>query len=200
VKVHITKKTLSDFVFLLLLCVTWFLIGWTVQSRRASNPEVALVEQVREQLLSEYPDEVPSSRELTYAAIRGMLRRVGDSQAALLEPVASQRFWDDFGGRSGVIGLFPELQDGEMVVSVIFPGDPADQAGLQVGDVILSVDGVEFDEETSGAEAALLIRGPVGVPAHFVVRRGTKILELAPVRQERTIVEAQMLDIVRLHT
>jgi carboxyl-terminal processing protease len=193
-KVQITKKTIADFVFLLILCAAWFLIGWTVQSRRSPNPEVALIEQVREQLLSEYPGEVPASRELTYAAIRGMLRHVGDPQAALLEPVVSQRFWDDFGGRSGVIGLFPERQDGEMVVSVVFPGEPAEQAGLQVGDVILSVDGVEFDAETSSTEAALLIRGPVGVPAHFVVRRGEGILELDPVRQERTIVEAQMLD------
>lgn len=40
----------------------------------------------------------------------------------------------------------------------------------------------------------MLIRGPVGVPAHFVVKRGEEILSFDPVRRERTIVSAQMLD------
>ncbi len=192
---QVTRKQITNFFFLLVLCATWFLIGWIVRGRRPPDADAALIEQARAQLLSEaYPGEVPSSRELTYAAIRGMLRRVKDSHAALLTPPISQRYWDDFAGRSGVIGLFPEIQDGDMVVSVVFPGEPADQAGLRPGDVILSVDGVAFDENTSSAETALLIRGPVGNPARFVVRRGQEILEFNPIRQLRTIVEAQMLE------
>jgi carboxyl-terminal processing protease len=188
------KKQATNFIFLLVICATWFLIGWTIRGRRPPNADVELVEQVRRQLLSEQLGKVPSSRELTYAAIRGMLGSVDDSQAALVTPPTSHRFLDDYYGNSGVIGMFPERLDGEMTVSVIFPGEPADQAGLRVGDVILSVDGVEFDVHTSSKEVSLLIRGPVGVPAHFVVRRGDEILELYPVRQVRTIVEAQMLD------
>jgi carboxyl-terminal processing protease len=187
-------KKATNFIFLLILCTTWFLIGWILRDRRPPDADVVLIEQVRHQLLSEHPGEIPSSRELTYAAIRGMLGRLDDPQAALLTPPISHRFWDDFHGNSGVIGLFPERLDGEMTVSVVFPGEPADQAGLRVGDVILSVDGVEFDAHTSSTEASLLIRGPVGVPARFVVRRGDEILELYPVRQVRTIVEARMLD------
>ena len=76
----------------------------------------------------------------------------------------------------------PYLQDGQIVVSVVFPGESADQAGLRVGDVILAVDGVEFDADTSDAEAILLIRGPVGTPAHFVVKRGEEILQFNPIR------------------
>jgi carboxyl-terminal processing protease len=193
------KKQATNFIFLLIICATWFFIGWTVRSRRPPDADATLIEQVRQQLLAEHPGEVPSNRELTYAAIRGMLGSVDDPQAALLTPPVSQRFWDDFNGNSGVIGLFPEKLGGEMVVSVVFPGEPADQAGLRVGDVILSVDGVKFDAQTSNAEAALLIRGPVGVPARFVVRRGDEVLELNPVRQVRTIVEAQMLDSGIMH-
>jgi carboxyl-terminal processing protease len=188
----ITKKHVTNFVTLLLLCATWFAIGWIVRSQRL-GPEIGLVEQVRQQLLSEYPGELPTTRELTYAAIRGMLRRVGDPHAALFEPVVGQRFQDDFAGRAGVIGLYPEKRDGQMLVGVVFPGEPADQAGLREGDVILAVDGVEFDEDTTSAEAILLIRGPVGTAAHFVVRRGEEILQFDPIRQERTIVSARML-------
>ena len=80
-----------------------------------------------------------------------------------------------------------------MAVSVIFPDEPAGQAGLQVGDVILAVDGVEIDTDTSNAEATLLLRGPVGTPARFVVRRGKETLKFDPIRKERTIVSAHML-------
>ncbi len=187
------RKKITNAVLLLLIAATWFLIGWTVRSWRL-GPDVILVEQARQKLLSQYPGELPTSRELTYAAIRGMLRQVGDPHAALFEPSISQRFWDDFRGQSGTIGLYAEPLNGEIVVSVVFPGEPADQAGLRPGDVVLSVDGVEFDDTATAAEVQLLIRGPVGAAAHFVIRRDQEILEFDPVRQERLIAEARMLD------
>jgi carboxyl-terminal processing protease len=189
---RMTRKQVTNFSTLLLLCAIWFAIGWIVRGLRL-GPEIGLVEQVRQQLLAEYPAELPSTRELTYAAIRGMLRRVGDPHAALLEPAVSQRFQDDFAGRAGVIGLYPEKENEQMVVSVVFAGEPADRAGLREGDVILAVDGVEFDEDTTSVEAILLIRGPVGTAAHLVVRRGKEVLQFDPIRQERTIVSARML-------
>lgn len=193
-EIHITRKHVVESMFLLFLCAVWFLIGWLVRGWR-QGPDVALVEQARQQLLSKhYPGQELARRDLTYAAIEGMLRHTGDPHAALFEPPASERFEDDFAGRSGVIGLFPEVRDGEMVVSLVFPGEPADRAGLRPGDVILSVDGVEFDETITGPEASLLIRGPVGTSANFVVTRGDETLSFNPVREEREIVSARMLE------
>lgn len=189
---RMTRKQVTNFSTLLLLCAIWFAIGWIVRGLRL-GPEIGLVEQARQQLLAEYPAELPSTRELTYAAIRGMLRRVGDPHAAIFEPAVSQRFQDDFAGRAGVIGLYPEKENEQMVVSVVFAGEPADRAGLREGDVILAVDGVEFDEDTTSAEAILLIRGPVGTAAHLIVRRGKEVLQFDPIRQERMIVSARML-------
>jgi carboxyl-terminal processing protease len=196
-KTRSTRKEVLNLAALLLICATWFAIGWIARGAQPtaaqSGPEIELVEQAQHLLMSEHVGEVPPARELTYAAIRGMLRKIDDAHAALLTPPVSQRFDDDFAGSSGVIGLFPERQDEQIVVSVVFPGEPADQAGLRVGDVILAVDGVGFNADTSDAEAILLIRGPVGTPAHFVVQRGEEILEFEPIRQERRIVEARML-------
>ncbi|MGD2205376.1 MAG: S41 family peptidase [Anaerolineae bacterium] len=189
---QITRKRVTNLLALLLLCATWFAIGWIVRGWRL-GPEIGLVEQVRYHLLNEHPDEVPPTRELTYAAIRGMLHKIDDPHTALIVPPVSQRFEADFAGQSGVIGLYPEEQDGQMVVSVVFPGEPADQAGLQPGDIILSVDGVTFDQDTSAAETALLLRGPVGQPAHIVVRRDQELLQFDPIRQPRPIVKYEML-------
>jgi carboxyl-terminal processing protease len=190
--IPITRKQVVNLGALILICGAWFAIGWVVRGLQLS-PDVQMVEQVRQRLLAEHPGPTPSTRELSYAAIRGMLGQVDDPYSALITPPISARFWDDFAGRSGVIGLFPERLDGEMVVSVVFPGEPAHTAGLRVGDVILSIDDVVIDRETSDAEVILLVRGPVGQPAHFVVRRGDEILEFSPVREERSIVSSRML-------
>ena len=199
-KIQIAKKRVTNFVLLVVICVAWFLIGWIVRGLWDANriaqveTEVALIEQVRQRLLSECPDGPLATRELTYGAIRGMLRQTGDPYAALLEPPVAQRFWDDFAGESGIVGLHLEEECGQLLVGGLSPGEPAEQAGLRPGDVILAVDGVEFDDATTGTEASLLIRGPVGEPAHILVRRGEETLDFYAARREREIVSSQMLE------
>ncbi|HLF26754.1 MAG TPA: S41 family peptidase [Anaerolineae bacterium] len=192
-KIKLTRKHLTDFVFLLILSAVWFLIGWFVRGW-SLGPEVVLVEQARQELLTAYPGEAPTSRDLTLAAIRGMLRLTADPYAALLEPEASARFQVDFDGDNGTIGLSPEVRDGKIVVANLLPGDPAERAGLRVGDVLLSVDEVEFDEATTYTEASLLVRGPIGAPAHIVAQRDGATLTFDPVRRKRVFATAEMLD------
>jgi carboxyl-terminal processing protease len=177
---------------LLLLCAIWFAIGWLVCTWRQGT-EVQLVEQVRQVLLNEHLGQVPTSRALSYAAIRGMLREIDDPHTALLEPEVSQRFQADFAGESGVIGLFPERQGDHMVATVVFPGEPAYEAGVRQGDIILSIDGVTIDKDTADAEVILLVRGPVDAPAHIQVQRGDEILDFSPIRHERQILSSRML-------
>lgn len=186
-------------LYLVLICGVWFAIGWVLRGYLGNGTlstatESALLAQVRQLLKAEYYGELPSDRALTYAAIRGMLRRTGDPYAALLEPEVSQRFEADFAGQTGVIGLVPAVKDGQMVVEVVFSGDPADQAGLKPGDVLLEVDGVQLDPYFTASEVGLLIRGPVGTPVHLVVQRGDQVLQFDPVRQERVVVEQQLLE------
>jgi len=200
VKTRITRKHITNFILVATICVAWFLIGWIVRGWRDTKqimqmgPEIALIEQARQQILSEYPGESLTTRELTYAAVRGMLRHTRDPYATLLEPAVAQRFWDDFAGRSGIVRLSLKAQCGQILVDTVSPGGPADQAGVRPGDIVLGVDGVEFDDATTSTEASLMIRGPVGEPAHIIVRRDKEILEFYPVRQERIIVSSQILE------
>ena len=192
-KVHVTREQVSRLAWMFVLCGVWFLIGWFARGWLMGS-EVILVEQARQVLLSEEPGEMPTSRELTHAAIRGMLERTDDSYAALFEPDISRRYADDLAGQSGITGLVAAGHNGELVVGWVMPGGSADRAGLRVDDTILSVDGVEIDDSTTELEASLLIRGPLDVPAHFVVKRGGQVLEFDVMRQERPVVSTQMLE------
>ena len=191
-KKQFSKDSALNLVFLVIVSAAWFAIGWFLRDR-ALSPDIILIEQVRQHLLSDSPLALPATRELTYAAINGMLKRSGDTHAALLTPELSARYRDDFAGQSGVIGLAPEVQNGQIVATVVFAGEPAAEAGIKEGDIILSVDGVQFDENTTSAEVGLLVRGPVGQPARMTIQRGDAVLNFAPIRKPRTIVSSKML-------
>ena len=61
------------------------------------------------------------------------------------------------------IGIFTKLIDGKTFVSAVFPGLPADKAGLLLGDEIVSADGAPFEpvasfRNRSGKTVALKVR------------------------------------------
>ncbi len=185
---------LQEIVLILVLSIAWFLIGWTLRSYSQSS-DVVLVDQARQLLQDEYPAQVPDNQQLMYAAIQGMLDGIKDPYAQLLEPAVGQAYLADLAGNSGVIGLSPQRGDGHIVIDQVFPGQAADRAGLKAGDVILSVDGVTFDESMTEAQAAMLhMAGPIGTTAHFVIKRGSEVMNIDVTRQEKTLVVSRMLD------
>ncbi|MCA9928009.1 MAG: PDZ domain-containing protein [Anaerolineales bacterium] len=187
------KIKIKETAVSLLIAAVWFAIGW-VANGRLQKSDTALFEQVQMGLTEHDVNEMPSSREMTYGAIRGMVAEINDPHAAFLEPEMAARFQQDFNGLTGVTGFLPELVNGEWIVTVVLPGDPADLAGLMVGDVIISVDGVSFTPTLSALEASLLLRGPANKPAEVIVRRGDETLTLTPVRKPRPLVsEGNML-------
>ncbi len=62
------------------------------------------------------------------------------------------------------IGIFTKAIDGKTFISAVFPGMPADKAGLSAGDEIVAADGKPFEPVGS-------FRGKVGEPVALKVRR-----------------------------
>lgn len=183
---NLSRKKFSEMAWIVLLSAVWFGIGW-VANGRFQPTDQALFNQVLNGLSANQMGEIPDSRELTYAALRGLVNHLDDPHAAFLEPAIADRFQADFAGQTGVIGLFPEFLDGQWVASVVLPEQTAAQAGLQPGDVLLAIDGVPVTAATNSAELTLLIRGPIGEPAQIVVERNGTELLFTPIREERIV-------------
>jgi carboxyl-terminal processing protease len=79
---------------------------------------------------------------LTYGAMGGMVDALGDTgHSRFLSPEMVQAQHDFTTGQFEGIGAYVEMKDGHVVIVAPMDGSPAQQAGLQPGDVILKVDG-----------------------------------------------------------
>jgi carboxyl-terminal processing protease len=130
--------------------------------------------------------------ELGNASLQGMVRelrrRHEDRFSEYFSPEALDSFNEQIEGHFSGIGLsVVEVPKGLRVASV-FPRSPAQQAGIEVGDTIVSVEGESIAGESS-AEATKKIKGPEGTVVTIGVRdaKGGKVRRLTLTRAEVTL-------------
>jgi carboxyl-terminal processing protease len=103
-------------------------------------------------------------------ALAAMARSVNEGHTAYLTPAQYKEFVAYLRGdlRYGGIGVRPRRP--EVTVAEVFPGSPAEKAGLAPGDLIRQVDGQSTLGKTL-EEVAQLIRGPEGSTVTIDVER-----------------------------
>jgi len=191
---------------LLIISLIWFAMGWQLHSWRSTAlapaplaPAQARILKAQTLLLnhqlrgSNVPTGIQAADALSEAAIDGMLAWSQDAHADLYGPAAAARYELDVKGLTGVPGYWFEIVDGEMVVTDVPAGTPAAAAGLQVGDILVSADGVIFNEHNAGNEASFLQRGPIGSMLDLQIRRGDEILSFQIPRQPQQFVRSRIL-------
>ncbi len=115
--------------------------------------------------------DVPGEPDRVYGAIRGMVNSYGDENTAFIEPSRAAIFREDVSGSFEGIGAAVRMDDmGHLVIAEPFAGQPAAEAGLQRGDVVLAVDSTPL-QGLSLYEAIGLIRGPAGTTVVLTVFR-----------------------------
>ncbi len=115
--------------------------------------------------------------------VRGLRRHYSDRFSDYFSPEALARFNEEIEGHFSGIGLtVTGVKDGLRVTSV-FKGSPAERAGVEVGEAIVSVDGRSIAGLDSDAAIAL-IKGPEGTEVTIGVR-GQKKSEVRQVRLTR---------------
>lgn len=121
-------------------------------------------------VLNERPDTV-SADALYEMAARGMLERLGDPYAELYSARQLAEFQrESLRNRYGGLGMGVERLEDTVTVTRVYPGTPAEGAGVRVGDRIVEVDGTDVvGWETSQVTARLL--GTPGTGVNVVFRR-----------------------------
>jgi carboxyl-terminal processing protease len=134
--------------------------------------DAALFNEAWELLKKQFYGNLPEGEQITHDAIKGVVDRLGDSHTAFVDPEEAALLNADMEGHFEGIGARVDLAEGGGVeIKYLFAEQPAEKAGLEVGDVIVAVDG----KSVTGlglTEAITLIRGPRGSTVHLKVRRG----------------------------
>jgi len=87
---------------------------------------------------------------LVEGAVEGIISSVGDSFTSYTNTDATQSFNEKINGSYEGIGCsVANYLDGSIVVVSVFEDSPAKKAGLEVGDIILKVDGESYEGKTS---------------------------------------------------
>lgn len=127
--------------------------------------------------------------ELGNASLQGMVRelrkRHGDRFSEYFSPESLESFNQQIEGRFSGIGLSVIGVKQGLRVAQVFPRSPADEAGIEPGDTVVSVEGESIAGQNS-TEATEKIKGPEGTEVTIGVRDGKsgKVRELTITRAE----------------
>ncbi|MCB0214147.1 MAG: S41 family peptidase [Anaerolineae bacterium] len=130
--------------------------------------------------------DVLDAKRLTYGAINGFIQALGDEgHTRFLTPEEVKQQRTNISGKFFGIGAQVGLEDGLPVIVAPFDGSPADEAGVQAGDIIIEVDGTDVTG-LSLNETISMIRGEKGTEVVLTIFRPeiNESLEITIVRDE----------------
>ncbi len=136
-----------------------------------------------------------SYRELTYAALRGMLSSL-DPHSQFMEPEPFKEMQDDTRSRYDGLGLVVSTQTGVLAVVTPIDGGPAAKSGILSGDVIVKING-QPTEKLQVNEAVGMLKGKLNEKITLtVLRPGTR--EVKDHVLTRTEIKVESVKDVRL--
>ncbi|MEZ4591655.1 MAG: PDZ domain-containing protein [Chloroflexota bacterium] len=167
-------KNVFATVLLLLLAASAFVAGYFtndfVEMRRGEvtvatddAQEFGLFWEAWGHVQDNFIGELPTSKELTYGAIRGSVALLGDPYTFFVEPVEREIERQTLQGTFGGVGAaVTRPEEGGPILLEPIPGNPAAEAGILSGDELVAVDGETITPEMTVEEVANLVRGEKG--------------------------------------
>ena len=146
---------------------------------------VALFVEALRAVQDDYVDqEVVDPEEQTYGAIKGMIDSLGDEgHTRFLSPEEVEKSREAVSSTYVGIGVRLEEKDDEIVVKASMDGSPAEETGIQSGDVLVAVDGESIKGEEF-EEIGQKIRGPEETYVDLTVLRDEEEREFTVERAE----------------
>jgi carboxyl-terminal processing protease len=147
--------------------------AWLLQ--RDASPQGTVYQQARlfDDVLSRVADFYVDSideRKLYQMAIDGLLDQLHDPYSTYLKPDDFHALNEQTSGDYGGLGLQIDVRNGWITVIAPLPDTPAERAGVQTGDEIVSLDG-RSTEGWKQDEALKQLRGTPGTNVELKIRR-----------------------------
>jgi len=132
-------------------------------------------------MIGEDPLSQAVPEEISDDVLREIVASTGDPYAQYFTAEEYEQFSKTYTGGYVGIGIGVEFSEGEVIVMTVYDGGPADGAGMEPGDVILRVDGVEPKDLD---DAVARMTGKKNTEVTVTVRRDGKEMDLTMTRDE----------------
>lgn len=137
------------------------------------NPDFDLFWEVWKDVKNDHVGQPVNEEKILYGAITGIVAGLDDPYSAYFTPEQSQGFMDEINGEFEGIGAEVSIKNNALVVVTPLPDSPAMKAGVQPGDRIVSIDGVDT-QTLSLNEAVGKILGEKGTTVTLLLQRGAQ--------------------------
>ncbi|MGQ9889381.1 MAG: S41 family peptidase [Aggregatilineales bacterium] len=127
----------------------------------ADENEYFLLTEVQALLDKHYLRQQPPFSERQYAAIRGMLSSLSDRYTFFIPPSVAKNESDALAGAYGGIGVQVTRNERGELVLYPFQDSPAQQAGIEPGDILIAVNGEPLHAGMVQDDIDRLLRGEV---------------------------------------
>lgn len=148
--------------------------------------------EIKENYLRDY-----DIKDVQYAGLKAMVASLGDPYSVYYTPEEFAAFQQNSSGEYYGVGMGIGIDEvtGLAVVSYFLEDSPAEEAGIQVGDLLVSIDGEDITRNTI-QEIRVKCIGDDGTPITIGVKRGEEVLEFNMTRRsiELDMVEYKMLE------
>lgn len=150
-------------------------ISMTSKSSSSSSRDIASTLLKYKEIIDKYYLGDVDEEKLKEGAIKGYIEGLGDPYTEYISKEEMEDYLSDTMGNFVGIGIYmvKNTEKGKIQVLAPIKGSPAEIAGIQAGDLILTVDGVSYsaDEMTTASNK---IKGEEGTTVTIEILRGTE--------------------------
>jgi carboxyl-terminal processing protease len=118
-----------------------------------------------------YVDQPVDDTKLVQGAIRGLMDALGDPHTGYWTPQQTTDAVMSMQGQYDGIGAFVDTRGDYLIITKPILGYPAEQAGLQIGDQIIAVDGQDVTGMDPDLVRMTMVMGPAGTDVHLTIQR-----------------------------
>lgn len=132
-------------------------------------------------------DGTIDDKALIEAANKGMVSALGDDYTVYFNAKEAAEFNNDLTGSiGGGIGVELSIREGKVTVVRVLADNPAEKAGMAVGDVISKINDTAVDPTETIQQVVTKIRGDTGTTVKITAIRGTETKDFTITRAEVT--------------
>lgn len=135
-----------------------------------NNLDAQYFNNITEVIQDNYIGEIPSSKTLTYGAVKGFLESLGNEYNSFLTPDEASKYLESRNPNIEGIGVTLHFSADNTQVETVLSNYPAEKAGIKNGDIILEVNGEAVSGEMPNVVASK-IRGEAGTEVELTIYR-----------------------------